>query len=244
MRRSGMRILVVNDDGIKAEGIKRLAEAAKSFGEVTVVAPEGQCSAMSSKITITETMDLKKADFPVPGVTAYSLSGTPADCVKVAVEYVLKEKPDYIFSGMNKGYNCGIETTYSGTVAAAMEGLLKGIPAIAFSVDYSEIYSPADRYIHEIIEKIFAEKPKTGEIWNVNFPACEAEDCRGIRWGMTLAKTQYFPDCYVIDHEVPGGVAIKLKNSAIEDAEEGSDLHALLNNYVSVGTIKNTVFGF
>ena len=120
-----MRILITNDDGINAIGIHKLAEMAKKLGEVWVVAPEGQCSAMSQKITVSDKIRLAKApDFPVSGVKAYRLGGTPADCVKVAVEYLMTEKPDVVFSGINNGYNAGIEVSYSGTVAAAMEALL------------------------------------------------------------------------------------------------------------------------
>ena len=106
---SGMRILVVNDDGIEAAGIVRLAAMAKELGEVWVVAPDAQCSAMSQRITVRGELQLQKRDdFPVDGVEAYSLSGTPADCVKVAVEYLMKEVlPDIVFSGINKGYNVG-----------------------------------------------------------------------------------------------------------------------------------------
>ena len=91
-----MRILVVNDDGIKAEGIRRLAACAKKFGEVWVVAPARQCSAMSQRITVRENLEVRKADFPVMGVKAYSVDGTPADCVKVALNHLLPEKPDIV----------------------------------------------------------------------------------------------------------------------------------------------------
>ena len=108
-----MRILVVNDDGIKAEGIRRLAACAKKFGEVWVVAPARQCSAMSQRITVRENLEVRKADFPVMGVKAYSVDGTPADCVKVALNHLLPEKPDTVFSGINEGYNEGYDILYS-----------------------------------------------------------------------------------------------------------------------------------
>lgn len=239
-----MRILVVNDDGINAKGIQKLVALAKEFGEVTVVAPANQCSAMSAKITIGQPMELKKAAFPVEGVEAYSLAGTPADCVKVAVEFILKEKPDYVFSGMNFGYNTSIETSYSGTVAAAMEALMKGIPAIAFSVDFVDHYETADKYGHEVVEKIINSKPLCGEIWNVNFPSCPAEECKGVLWDRILAKHQFFTDVYYDKGKTEdGGVLVQLDGQPVTEATPGSDLEALFNNYVSVGKIRNIVFG-
>ena len=117
-----MRILVVNDDGIKAPG------------EVWVVAPAAQCSAMSHRITVRGDLEVKPYDFPATGVTAYSVWGTPADCVKVALGCLMTEKPDIVFSGINAGYNVGRDILYSGTIGAAMEALCWGVPAIAFSV--------------------------------------------------------------------------------------------------------------
>lgn len=109
-----MRILVVNDDGIKAPGIKRLVQMAAGLGEVWVVAPAAQCSAMSHRITVRGDLEVKPYDFPATGVTAYSVGGTPADCVKVALGYLMTEKPDIVFSGINAGYNVGRDILYSG----------------------------------------------------------------------------------------------------------------------------------
>lgn len=238
-----MKILVVNDDGINAKGIVKLAELAKKFGEVTVVAPAEQCSAMSAKITISSPMELKRCDFPVEGVKAYSLAGTPADCVKVAFEYI-KEKPDYVFSGMNCGYNTSIETSYSGTVAAAMEALMKGVPAIAFSVDFTNSFETADKFGCEIVEKIIKSEPLHGEIWNINFPPCSADECKGALWDRSLAKHQYFTDFYYEKGRTPdGGVLVQLDGHAVEEATPGSDLEALFDNYISIGKIRNIVFG-
>ncbi len=150
-------------------------------------------------------------------------------------------KPDYIFSGINRGYNCGVETTYSGTVAAAMEGLLKGIPSIAFSVDYSEGYDVTDKYLRDVMAELLKKPKLTTEIWNVNFPSCPVKDLKGIKWDVTLAKHQYFPDVYIVDHEIKDGVSVKFANDIVPDSLPGTDIHALLNNYVSVGKIRNFV---
>lgn len=239
-----MRILITNDDGIEAVGIQKLAEMAKKLGEVWVVAPEGQCSAMSQKITVTEKLRLAKAgNFPVSGVKAYRLGGTPADCVKVAVEYLMTEKPDIVFSGINNGYNAGIEVSYSGTVAAAMEALLKGIPAVAFSVEANGIFDVVDENLLALAKELTEKPAGAGKIWNVNFPGCSAKECKGILWDRTLAKTQYFLDNYEANVQEDGSELLDLQGKRITSAEAGSDLQALMERYISVGKITNVVFG-
>ena len=131
-----MKILIVNDDSIHAPGIAVLAKAAMSLGEVWVVAPSHQCSAMSQKVTIRGSLTVERVnDFPVPVKAAYQVSGTPADCVKAALLQLLDEKPDFVFSGINDGYNVGYDIAYSGTLGAAFEATMSGIPAIAFSCE-------------------------------------------------------------------------------------------------------------
>ena len=126
-----MRILIVNDDGIRSPGLISLAKMAVQLGEVWVVAPDNQCSAMSQRISVFGSIHVREVlDFPVEHVQAWSISGSPADCVKVALSYVMKEKPDVVFSGINNGYNVGVDILYSGTVGAAVEALVNGIPAI------------------------------------------------------------------------------------------------------------------
>ena len=126
-----MRIMVVNDDGIESDGIRRLAGMAAELGEVWVLAPRHQCSAMSQRITIRGDMRVDKVrDFPVPVKAAYKVDGTPADCLKIAMQYLLEEKPDYVFSGINDGYNAGFDIAYSGTLGAAFEAVMNGVPAI------------------------------------------------------------------------------------------------------------------
>ncbi len=236
-----MKILVVNDDGINAPGIERLARFAKQFGDVSVVAPMHQCSGMSARITITERIEVKKADFPVPQVTAYCISGTPADCVKVAVEY-LKVKPDAVFSGINKGYNAGVEISYSGTVGAAMEALMKGIPAMAFSVDWHEDYGAVDAYLPGIIEELLTKPISNGEIWNVNIPSCSAAECKGILRDRVPAAAAMYPDIYKCIEKNGDSEFIVPDTEAITGAEDGSDLGALLKGYISIGKLKNVIF--
>lgn len=176
-----MRIMVVNDDGIESDGIRRLAGMAAELGEVWVVAPRHQCSAMSHCITVRGSLHVKEESFPVPGVKAYSVDGTPVDCVKVGIKYLLPQKPDIVFSGINFGYNVGADILYSGTVGAAMEALLNGIPAIAFSEERGGSGAAADTHLLPVVRKLLAKEIAKDEIWNVNFPGCPPEELQGIR---------------------------------------------------------------
>ena len=149
-----MRILIVNDDGIKAPGIRKLAELSMQLGEVWVVAPKSQCSAMSQRITLFEDIEVTPECYDVDGVRAYSVGGTPADCVKVALEFLMPEKPDVVFSGINSGYNTGIDILYSGTVGAAMEALANGIRSFAFSNKNDTSWETADAYLISIVKEL------------------------------------------------------------------------------------------
>jgi 5'-nucleotidase len=175
-----MRILVVNDDGIKAPGIKRLVQMAAGLGEVWVVAPAAQCSAMSHRITVRGDLEVKPYDFPAAGVTAYSVWGTPADCVKVALGCLMTEKPDIVFSGINAGYNVGRDILYSGTIGAAMEALCWGVPAIAFSVAEEEECEVLNTYLEPVAKELISKTLPQNEIWNVNFPGCTLKESCGI----------------------------------------------------------------
>ena len=150
-----MKILITYDDSISSEVLFPLAKWAKQFGEVTVVAPSNQCSAMSSKLTIRGSLRVDKVeDFPVPVKAAYKVNGTPVDCVKVALHYILEEKPDYVFSGINDGYNVGYDIAYSGTLGAAFEAVMQGIPAMAFSNTMKEPMNIAEKYLTSIIQEL------------------------------------------------------------------------------------------
>lgn len=237
-----MRILVTNDDGIDAPGIWRLAKAAKEFGDVTVVAPDCQYSAMSHRITIEGTIEVREiSDFPVSGVRAYQVGGTPADCVKIAVEYLLDEPPELVLSGVNKGLNAGIDIMYSGTVAAAMEALLKGIPAVAFSKVYDDDYSLVDDRLCDILRQVLAEPAGKGKIWNVNFPAGGPESCKGVLWERTIAKAQVHSDRYELEREEGCSRTLVPERGRTPVCEEDTDLYALFHGYISIGTVSNVI---
>lgn len=236
-----MRILVTNDDGIKAEGIHLLAEMAAQLGEVWVVAPDQQCSAMSQRITVHSDVFVRQEEFLVPGVHAYSVSGTPADCVKIALLYLLPAKPDVVFSGINFGYNIGFDIAYSGTVGAAMEAVMQGIPAIAFSNQSNGVYEVAKAYLRSVTEGLLARPVLANQVWNVNFPGCSLAQLRGIREVERIAQRQFYLDHYEREDYPDGCFRLVALGEPVTDGEEGTDMKAVLDNYISVGRIKSLV---
>ena len=233
-------ILIVNDDGIRSEGIVRLAEAASRFGRVWVVAPDCQCSGMSQKITIFEPIPVTPFAFPLPVEGAWCVGGTPADCVKTAVNCLLREKPDYVFSGINNGYNTGFDTAYSGTVGAAMEALMKGIPAMAFSNHLNGSWETVERCLEPLIEELLSSPLPPSELWNVNFPGVPYSECRGILRGRRVAPMQLYRDLYTREDQPDGGFTLRNASLPISPrlVPEDTDVYAVLTGYVSVGTLR------
>ena len=175
-------ILVCNDDGITAPGIRALVSVAKEFGDVVVVAPDKPQSAMGHAITINST--LRVNPMRIDEMTEYACSGTPVDCVKLAVNKILHRKPDLLVSGINHGSNASINVIYSGTMSAAMEGALEGIPAIGFSLDDHSIdadFTAASEIARRIIDRALKDPMPSGVCLNVNIPNCASELIRGIK---------------------------------------------------------------
>lgn len=235
-------ILIVNDDGIESYGIAKLAAMAANFGDVWVVAPEGQCSGMSQRLTIFNELNVQEREFPATVRAAYSVSGTPADCVKVALKSLLPVWPDYVFSGINAGFNAGYDIAYSGTVGAAMEAVLHDIPAIAFSTQHDGSYEITDKYLMPIAEELM-QKSNAGEIWNVNFPGGQACDFKGIIRGAEAAQSFFFENDYQkLEREGKIVFTPFAKLLGPNDAPKGTDVWAVLNGYIAIGRIKNALY--
>lgn len=167
-----IKILITNDDGIKAKGIVTLMNVAKAFGDVLVVAPDRSRSGMSSAITVEEPIRLKKQDDEA-GFESYSCTGTPVDCVKLAFDKLLDTPPDLIISGINHGSNSSVSVHYSGTMGAVIEGCIHEIPSIGFSLcDYhpDADFSQFVHYIHKIIQHTLQNGLPKGTCLNVNAP--------------------------------------------------------------------------
>lgn len=175
-------ILVVNDDGINAPGIQALTSVAQEFGEVVVVAPNKPQSGMGHAITLDSTLHLKEVT--TEGVKAFSCSGTPVDCVKIAVNKLLDRKPDLIVSGINHGSNSSINVIYSGTMSAALEGALEGIPSIGFSLLNHSVeadFTAAKHYAKKIIRQLLKENHTKNLCLNVNIPNLKTDLIAGIK---------------------------------------------------------------
>ena len=236
-----MRILLVNDDGYAAKGIYHLAKAAAKLGEVWIVAPRTQCSAMSHQITFGRTYLVRREQI-LDHIPAFSVDGTPADCVKIAVNHILPEKPDIIFSGINDGYNVGIDILYSGTVAAAMESLVQGIPAIAFSMGRKGDFAAAEHWIPTVVRRLLELPIDSNEIWNVNFPPCAADAVEGILFDRLPAnKPPYNDKCYCANPIDEDTYELEQHLTWTTTQEEGTDLDAVRQNYISVSKLRNMI---
>ncbi len=224
-----MKILVSNDDGYLAPGIIALADALRPLADVVVVAPDSNRSGSSNSLTLDRPLSVQRA-----ANGFYFVNGTPSDCVHVALTGGLSFKPDLIVSGINQGQNMGDDTLYSGTVAAATEGFLFGIPAIAFSqVEKGwEHVDSAARIAREFVERDFSvlQKPY---LLNVNIPNLPYEEIRGIRATRLGKRHESEPVIKSLD---PHGREIFWIGPAgkAKDAGEGTDFHAVAQGYVSV----------
>ena len=178
-------ILVTNDDGITAPGIRTLVEVMKELGDVVVVAPDSPQSGMGHAITISDTLFCEQVTIKESYKhKEYSCSGTPADCVKIATQEILHRKPDLCVSGINHGSNSSINVIYSGTMSAAVEAGIEGIPAIGFSLlDYSlnADFEPTRKYIKAITKNVLKNSLPKGVVLNVNIPKLKESEIKGIK---------------------------------------------------------------
>lgn len=233
------KILITNDDGIDADGIVRLAAAAQKYGEVWVAAPESQRSALSHSITLRSHIDVYEYEFPINGVQAFSVTGTPADCVRLGILNIMPERPDIVLSGINFGYNAGTDVQYSATVGAAMEAVFQGVSACAFSEGTGVGHLITDLYLDGILEEIIDAPFVPREIINVNFPDCRPDELKGILRDRINSAESVFRDRYHCEELDDGGRRYRVNGLFNENVDEGSDLKALYDNYISIGRISN-----
>ncbi len=229
-------ILITNDDGITAPGIKALVEAVKGLGKIVVVAPDKPQSGMGHAITIGEPLRMHKSN-AIEGVEAWSCSGTPVDCVKLSVDKVLHRKPDICLSGINHGANNSINVIYSGTMSAAIEAAIENIPSIGFSLlDFSieADFTAAKKYVRIIVEQVLKAKSLDKHIClNVNIPKGNEELIKGIKvCHQAYAKYEEKFD----ERKDPNGRNYYwLTGEFVNfDKSKESDVWALKNNFVSV----------
>lgn len=226
-----MRILISNDDGYLAPGLTALVEACRGLAEIDVVAPEQNASGTSNALTLQRPLTVWTA------TNGYRVvNGTPSDCVHVALTGLLPDRPDLVLSGINNGANMGDDTIYSGTVAAAMEGYLFGVPAIAFSLSEKgwEHLDVAARIARTLVEQVIAQPPGSGPwLLNVNVPARPASELHGLATTRLGRRHSSEP---VIRQNNPRGEPIYWIGAAgdAREAGEGTDFHAVANGRVSV----------
>ena len=229
-------ILVTNDDGITAPGIRTLIHVMSEIGDVIVVAPDKPQSATGHAITINNTLYLNRISAENAAITEYSCSGTPVDCVKFAVNEIMKQKPDLCVSGINHGSNSSINVIYSGTMSAAVEAGIEGIPAIGFSLsdyDWNADFEPTKKFIKKIALETLENGLPPATILNVNFPKLKENEIKGIKicrqakamWVEKFDKrvTPQGKDYYWLTGEFVN-----------HDQGEDTDEWALENGYVSI----------
>jgi 5'-nucleotidase len=233
------KILLTNDDGINADGLIRLAKAARNFGEVWVVAPDSERSAMSHSLTLRHPIEVWETDFPVEGVRAYACDGRPADCARIGILNIVPGRPDLLFSGINYGYNVAADIQYSATAGAAFEGAYQGCPSIAFSEHADPDHRVTDIYIEQIMEELMDKPLAINQIWNVNFPGCTPEECKGILRDRKVSTDGYFRDRYRETVISENRRAYEVNGIRNYDADEGTDLRAVFDKYISIGIVKN-----
>lgn len=229
-------ILICNDDGITAPGILATVEVMKTFGDVVVVAPDSPQSAMGHAISINTPLRLVKNNQFGPEVVSYQCSGTPADCVKMAVDKVLHGKPDLLVSGINHGSNASINVIYSGTMSAAMEGAIEGITAIGFSLtDFSwdADFSASKVYMKKIVAQVLEHGLAEGTLLNVNIPNGPESEIKGIKI-CRQAKAKWQED--FVKREDPHGKEYYWMTGKFINPDKGEDTDewALANKYVSI----------
>ena len=228
-------ILVTNDDGIHSKGLKELVSVAKTFGRVVVLAPDKPQSGMGHAITISNPLRIAKYG-AFENVEAYDCSGTPVDCVKLAIFEVLKRKPDLLLSGINHGENSSTNVLYSGTMSAAIEGAMEGIPSIGFSLadfDSDADFTAVKEVALKIIGRIIEEGLPDNTCLNVNVPKIPYNQIKGIQ--VCTQAHAYWDDKFDSRLDQFGRPYYWLTGEFSDvDRRLETDLHALKNGYVSV----------
>ena len=225
-----MHLLLSNDDGIQAIGLKYLADSLSKIGKITVVAPNRNHSASSNSLTLDRPSRAQKLS-----ENWYSVDGTPTDCVHLAITGLINEEPNIVVSGMNAGANLGDDVIYSGTVAAAMEGRFLGLPAVAISITSFQpsYFEDAAQMSYEMISKLTTTQLPNDVIININIPDLPKEEINGIQTTRLGNRHKAEP---VIQAEDPRGKPIYWVGAAgpEQDSGPGTDFHAIKNGYVSV----------
>jgi 5'-nucleotidase len=231
------KILITNDDGIFAPGIYALWEAMQEVGQTTVVAPDTEQSAVGHAITLSDPLRVEGIH-RTGGFEGFAVSGTPADCAKIAIRSLMDKKPDVLISGINRGANLGNNIIYSGTVSAATEGTMLGIPSVAISINSfnSDEFRGAKETAIKVVHYLTNNTLPSGTLLNVNVPYCPPEEIKGIK--VTRQGNQYFQDDFDQRKDPRGRTYYWMKGKIVDDDQElYYDSKAVCDGYVSITPI-------
>lgn len=228
-------ILVTNDDGISSKGIRSIVEVAMNYGEVLVVAPDKPQSGMGHAITMNHPLRLNPSDL-FSSIDAYSCSGTPVDCVKLGIYEILKRKPDLVLSGINHGENTSTNVLYSGTMSAAVEGAMEGVPSVGFSLcdfDANADFEATKEIAHRVIKKVLENQFPKNICLNVNVPKGNIESIKGIK--VCRQAHAFWEDRFDKRLDQFGNPYYWLTGEFQNmERSNGTDLHAIHDGYATV----------
>jgi 5'-nucleotidase len=240
-----MKLLVTNDDGIHALGIYALIKELEKYHDVLVVAPDDQRSASSHSITLTKPLIVRKVQLEGIKSDAYSISGTPADCVRIAVDQLMEHKVDMIVSGINRGFNLGTDVVYSGTVSAAIEGAICKIPSVAVSTEVTdnlEDYEVAAQYAREAVERAKEHNIHDDFVLNINVPRLPREDIKGIK--VCPMGGRVYNDSFIeIDSEDQGRV-YEVRGHIVDIQKKDTDTYYIKQGYVTLTPLHYDITNF
>ncbi len=235
-----MRILVTNDDGVRAEGIRHLVEVAKNFGEVKVVAPDRERSACSHAMTLRDPLRVKEVEWE--GAQAFEVDGLPVDCVNVGLTVAWPDGCDLVLSGINNGPNLGFDVTYSGTVAGAMEGAINEIPSFAISMAVFVSgapfhYETGAKWLRENWQMLMELPQEPYVLYNINVPAIAFEEIQGHRFAR-MGRRVYVDR--VLERHDPWGRPYYWQggNVVMNQDQPGTDVQAVREGFVAITPIR------
>ena len=233
-----MRILLTNDDGIGATGIQTLWQELSKIAEVIVAAPDVERSATSQAITVDSPIRVDEYCFDNPRICGWRIGGTPADCVKIALETLMTQSPDIVVAGINHGPNLGTDVLYSGTVSAAIEGSLHGIPAVAVSLDKGEKYDfqIAAEFTSKLVQNIINRSLPPNTLLNVNVPALSAAQIKGV--SITKLGVRKYENIFESRRDPRGRMYYWMGGNVMDtDNDTDSDIVAIKMSKISVTPI-------
>ncbi|MGK7900404.1 MAG: 5'/3'-nucleotidase SurE [Hormoscilla sp.] len=251
-----MKLLISNDDGILALGVRSLANTLAAAGhEVTVVCPDRERSGTGHSLTLDKPIRVKRVyDIFHPGIKAWASTGTPCDCVKLGLEVLIESPPDYVLSGINQGANLGTDIFYSGTVSAAMEGLMLGIDSIALSLTSfaSADFTIAASFAEAMLAQLAAEGKKLKMLLNVNVPAVTSSEIAGV--AITRQGVRRYEEVFQKRTDPRGKTYYWLAGQPLSDPEQTkysieseelpTDVQAISANYISVTPLQYNLTSF